>query len=133
MNNRGWGLNEMLVLCFILVVALFISATMFQNIINKTDNSNVNYDAKYQALEVELTNASKTYFKAHFDPDTNTVMVVITVSQLLKDGSLDHFKDPKDSSISCSGYVIKEENTYTPYITCGNNYSSLNYTTVLDQ
>jgi len=82
----------------------------------------------YDDIENSMVKAAKKYYETNKNllPTQNDGTVKVTISTLIDAEVLDDFKDPKDSSKSCSGYVevtkIDEEYSYMPFLTCEGNY-----------
>lgn len=134
MNNKGWSLNEMLVLCLVLIIALFIAAIFINNVVddlNNPNNQNKDYTAAYIAKEALMVSAAKEYWNDN-EPNLNDGTLTITVKTLIAKDYLTVIKDPQDSSLTCTGYVIISNN-YAPYLICGANYMTSGYTSLLDK
>lgn len=82
----------------------------------------------YDEIENSMTDAAKKYYETNKKllPTQNDGTAKVTISTLIEAEVLEEFKDPKDSSNSCSGYVevtkIDEEYSYIPFLTCEGNY-----------
>lgn len=82
----------------------------------------------YSNIEDSMIKAAKQYYETNKNllPTQNDGTVKVTISTLIEAEVLEEFKDPKDSSNSCSGYVevtkIDEEFSYIPFLTCKGNY-----------
>ena len=63
MNNKGWGLKEMLVLCIVLIGALIIAAiiiiTNFFSLINQKNinGSKIDETRTYNSMELQMITA----------------------------------------------------------------------------
>lgn len=130
LNNKGWGLQTMMIFVLILMICLVVIAAMINNTFKDvTGNSSYNY----AILEDKLKDASKKYIEKNNISINEGNNYTITVNKLQKAGYL---KELKDNEIKCTGYTIIEKNkdklTYKPYIRCGSNYKTKNYTSVLD-
>lgn len=142
MNNKGFGLPEVLVFIgismFILVVTTIYCNThgLFSNnesvnvlkkeepvIDNNSNNESIVPNKQlvpneYKKLEEQLKDKAITY---SFDKDESTI---ITLDKLNI-----NLIDPVDSSIKCNGYVVykSDDNTFIPYINCPGMYVTENY------
>lgn len=82
----------------------------------------------YSNIEDGMIKAAKKYYEINKKllPTQNDGTVKVTISTLIEAELLDEFKDPKDSSNDCSGYVevtkVDEEYSYLPFLTCKGNY-----------
>ncbi|MBE6159961.1 MAG: hypothetical protein E7157_02815 [Lactobacillales bacterium] len=140
MNNKGFGLPEVLLFVGISMFVLIIIAIYINNnIINNSDifpkkievkstnytlvPNNFNIPKEYQTLENKLKKASKKY---KFNKKEN---VIISLNKLKKAGLISKLTDPNDKNILCNGYVIynSELKEYKPYINCNGMYSTNNY------
>ena len=134
MNNKGWGLNEMLALCVVLIIALFIASIFIDKALNENNITNLetkDYTQAYIAREIDMVSAAKEYWSDN-KFELNDGVLSVTIKTLIAKDYLAVIKDPKDSSLACSGYVIISNN-YAPYLTCGTNYATSGYTAVLDK
>ena len=129
LNNRGWGLQAMMVCILILMIALVIVAVIveknFKNLINPINNES------YASLEEKVVDAAKIFHKNNYqnlDDDE-----VISIKALKRNDLLDDIKDIKDNK-SCSGYVVIRKDdklNYKAYIKCS-NYTTKGYSSNLD-
>lgn len=147
MNNKGFGLQELLVFIglfmFILVAvaiywkAKFGSNKLYEDPIQIEENQKTKVDVEpiqieipkeYKNLEEKLVNASKKYA---FDRNKNNI---ITLKQLQNSNLIGKLVDPNDSSVVCDGYVIYNSNTfvYNPYINCTGMYVTESYNSELN-
>lgn len=138
MNNKGFGLSEMLGILFVFVVCiliiLIISAKSFKGVI---PNSTVNYQADssdkdtaelnrvdYTQFESKMEKSAKEYLESRNSFSTEQ----ITMDELIASNNLDPIIDPikKDT---CFGYVIHsiEENTFKAYLRCPGSYRTIGY------
>ncbi len=112
-NNHGWGLREMLFLCaillfFVLIVAVLVSQ-LYGNLERNTRDNEKN--SSYAHVETLLKNAARKYVKKTND----------TSSIILSDDLISEYISLEDLTVNndiCEGYVVYENNTYTPYISC---------------
>ena len=73
LNNKGWGLKEMILLSCVILVAVFVAAIMINNLYkdldmningnntSNTSNSSQNKDEKYATIERNLLSAARKY------------------------------------------------------------------------
>ncbi len=130
LNNKGWGLQTMMVFVLILMICLVIVAAIFNDTFKDiTGDSSYNHSI----LEDKLKDASKKYVEKNKISINEGNNYTITVSKLQK---LGYLQELKDNEIKCTGYTIvekeKDKLIYKPYIRCGSNYKTKNYTSVLD-
>ncbi|MBE6149281.1 MAG: hypothetical protein E7170_00985 [Firmicutes bacterium] len=129
LNNKGWGLQTMMIFVLILMICLVIIAALVNNTFKDITGTSYNYSI----LEDKLESASKKYVEKNNISVNEGSNYTITVSKLQKSGYLTELKD---NEIKCTGYTIvekeKDKLVYKPYIRCGSNYKTKNYTSVLD-
>ena len=130
MNNKGWGLSDMLFICAILVFALLVAVIVYYN----TFGNSLAYDeptistSNYAGLELKAENAAYSYVNSNSLETEDTVE--ISISKLINDGYLEKFVDDNDTK--CSGYVLYDGVDYNAYIKCGSNYTTSGYSSSLD-
>lgn len=142
MNNGGWGLRAMLVMCFILALAIVISATIisqnFGELLpdgNEDINENYNSKAKtYSAYESDIRVAGKKYIFEKYNTVDDIGGIVVTVNKLVSTGYMDEIVDINYNK--CSGYLYVSQSgivyNYDAYIKCGDDYQTPGYNKVLD-
>lgn len=153
LNNKGWGLQELMVGLGILFFSLLLIVILInknfkelENTLNqnKTESeSNQNrivedetYDS-YKEIENKMITAAKEYnndvYGSALQEGDN---LTVTVKSLVRAHYLDNITDIKDDNITCSGYVtfIKKgvNVTYSPYLKCDNKYKTKGYLERLD-
>ena len=107
LNNRGWGLQLMMVFILILMLALVIISVL-SNKLNKAFNE------EYVKYEEEIVVSAKNYFELNKD------LELVTIKKLIDDKYLNNKKE-----LNCTGYVIKSI-SYKAYIKC-DNYTTVGY------
>ncbi len=135
MNNKGFGLQEVLVFIgvsmFILVVIAIYINREFKNI-NNNNIQNIEQDItgyqpsmikapkEYQDIENRMKEAAIKYNNSE---DENTV---ISLKQLQNSNLIGKIYDPNDNSILCDGYVTYQsiDKSYTPYVYCKGMYTT---------
>ena len=118
LNNKGWGLREMMIISAILLVFLLFAAYYIYVLYNNLDEDKAGVYAK---LELKLQTAAVKYVK---DNNIKKGKAIISLDDLQDAGYIDMFTDPKDDK--CNGYVIYENNDYDSYISC-NYFTSSGY------
>ncbi len=143
MNNRGWGLNVMLVFTGILLLALIIVIVEIQNNFKKLE---ANYEENssqteesikptyttYEDIEFALIKSAGSYVRKYYSEDfLEGDYITVPLSVLQKEKFIGPIYDIKDETTACTGYVgfIKQEGIidYEPYIKCGKNYTTKGY------
>lgn len=125
MNNRGWGIQAMLVLAFILILALFISAMLIKQHLSILVNENAKYIEKYQSFETLLEISAKEYVQDKYSNLGNDSLT-IEYSTLRSNKYIIKLIDPETTK-ECDGYVKVENNNYNSFISCDSNYKTSGY------
>ena len=115
LNNKGWGLRQMLIMSSIIFIFLLIAAYYIYALYNNLD---VQTGKQYATLEFELQTAAVNYHMQY--PNDN----IITLSELKNKGIISIFTDSNDKD--CNGYVIVNQTDYKSYISC-EFYTTKNY------
>lgn len=159
LNNRGWGLQELLVglgvlfFCLLLIVSL-INRNFKQlgDTINRIDQSkqdksptteeeNPKTEEKefrsYKEIEISLISAAKKYSEDIYGDDLQEGdNITVTVRSLIREQYLEKISDLEDENVICSGYVTFSKHgnhvSYNPYLKCGNHYKTSGYLERLD-
>lgn len=145
MNNKGFGLPEVLVFIgismFILVVTTIYCNThdIFngnyieeENIVKQEEVESTDIDIvpNKQVIPTEYTKLEEQLKKSAYDYNFDKKETIIISSKKLNIDLI----DPIDNTIECSGYVVykSNNNTYTPYINCPGMYVTENYNSELE-
>lgn len=115
LNNKGFGLKEMIILSSILI---FVLLFMAYYIIVLYKNFDDGAKGNYAILENRIKNAAIKYVDEYEHSN------IVTLNELKTAEILDFFTDKNDNN--CDGYVIVEDMTFTPYIKCP-NYTTKGY------
>jgi len=118
LNNRGWGLQAMMVLVLVLMIALILVAIM----IEKNFGNIVGNDSHTIKLEERAVTAAKKYQKKY--PVDNNEQQRVSIEKLIDEKLLDKLYY---EGTSCTGYVNYTENDYHAYIKCGSKYTTKGY------
>lgn len=128
MNKKGVTLVELLAVIVILGIILTITIPGVAKIIKKAGMDAFNTDLN------SLKKAAENYYKANTNllPINMYEKKVISLDYLVKNEYIDKIKKPKDSSITCTGYVIVrmpqlKKYTYDPYLNCEDEFISKDY------
>ena len=152
MDNKGWGLPEMLILSAIIIFALMIAVinikklgnnieansskiTKEENVITSNEegptsdepDSSLQTDIKnndsYVDIENKMIKASQQYIEQNFTIEDN-ITIIVDESHLIEQDSTLSDDMSKDN---CGGYVkVTNDNInfyYTPYLKCDNYVS----------
>ncbi len=131
MNNKGWGLSDMLVLCAILVFALLVAVIVYYNTFGDSfieDKPTISA-SDYAGLELKAENAAYSYVNDNSLTTEDTIKV--SISKLIDEGYLEKLND--SNNVRCTGYVLYDGKDYNAYIKCGSNYKTSGYTSSLDE
>lgn len=141
LDNRGWGLREMLIYSSILLLFLLIASfrmSALYNDINSTkdepetfveeknssekgSSEKSSYDLKYYYdYEDKMIQATREYLKMHeYNVEVQTLK--IDLSTLIDLDLIDKLYD-KDSNVRCEGYVMvtfeSDKDVIKPYLMC---------------
>lgn len=152
MNRKGFGLTEMIIIMFTLILCLVIVVIIYnKNFKNLSNNESTDKElrmnsietvdklndyekdeiidedkTKYNELEEKIENAAKLYIDNNYALKNNKI--IITVNELIKDEYISELKNPKDKKKTCKGYIIYNgNNKYASYIKCSDDYETDNY------
>lgn len=147
LNNKGWGLQELLLGIGILFFGLLIVVSLINRnfkrlappVPTESDQKRPvqkEYES-YKEIEAAMKKAAIQYNKTIYGADLQEGdNITVTLKSLVRDDYIEQVYDIKDSKIVCSGYVtfIKENNkvTYSPYLKCGKKYKTKGYLERLD-
>ena len=149
LNNRGWGLQAMLVGVLVLMIALVIIAILvqktFDDIMNPINNNQSGFNHKveekseyksYEEIENAIITAAKKYQSKYYDDILDGEKISVTLRNLQKEKLIGEINDIKNDEIVCSGYAIfiNDENKviYDAYIKCDENYETIGYQEIYD-
>lgn len=137
LNNRGWGLQVMMIFVLILMIALVVIAVLvnqtFSDITGPTKDPIVNPgndDISYKDLEKELLDAVKDYQEIHYEASSlEGEMITVSLDKLQKENLIDEIEDIKTSR-PCTGYGTFELKSgkivYNAYLKC-DHYKTSGY------
>lgn len=132
LDNKGWGLNEFLLIIlafsFCLLIVLVLCNQLIGKETKKTNNETIFSGEKsdigdYIDLEDRITEQAKLYNNSETE-DT----VIIKLDNLVKNGYIKKVVDPKNNK-ECSGYVVYngQKKEYKTYLSCPGNYQTSDY------
>jgi len=124
MNNKGFGLPEVLAFIGISLFSLVVIAVFFKKEYNnqlygkRSDNIiEAKVDSKYyENLEMKL---KKSAMESKLDVN------VITLRELKENNYIDSLED--ENGNSCDGYVLINNGQYNSYINCNEIYTSIGF------
>ena len=127
LNNHGWGLREMLFICAGIILCVLFVAAMVNNLYSEITPATGGETSRpststntYEKVEKRLESAAKLYHRRHEEIGN------LIISDDLLDEKYLTTEDLTVNNDFCSGYVIVENNVYTPYISC-ENYETEGY------
>ena len=116
LNNKGWGLTQMLIMNAILIFLLLVVSYYIYVFYNRLGTDDA---SEYYNLEIKLKSAALLYSK-----NNNSKSGKVSLNTLRQLGYIDNFNDA--NNIECNGYVIYNDDQYLSYIRCkdfvSNNY-----------
>lgn len=144
MNERGWGLPEMLAFCSILLLGFFSAVVVAKknfgqlfeedekvNLTNDITNMQIINLPKEEAKEVVI---SYDYYEGllkkaaiNYHKNNNGDKKLITLSELIEKNYIKEIHDPNEFENICNGYVIYFNSEYNPYLRCIGNYATEGY------
>lgn len=150
-NNYGFGIIEMLIIMFSALLILIVCTIVYninfkyeknpnEDVMPSITSNNENTDkiedyekieekeidkSKYKLLEDELTNAAKIYILNNYPILDDKI--IVSLNKLIENNYIDKLVDPDDKKNTCNGYVIYNDNNYSSYINCNDNYISEGY------
>lgn len=141
LDNRGWGLQELIVGLSVLVFCLFLAVILISRNFKELGGTlmDVNepiqsrpteHDNTYKQLEYKVVEACKVYQKEMYSDLHEEDKLTVTLKTLVRDQYLD------EENHGCTGYVTFEKTNgsiiYTPYLKCGKKYQTKGYLEMLD-
>ena len=126
LNNRGWGLNQMLILCAILLMFLMVAVffiVQLSDSLGDVFQESIVGGLSYTTVEENIEYATEDYMEKYYEYEIGTGTITVTVDNLLK---YDMIKDinlkPGEEADSCTGYSLvekkKEKLIINAYIKC---------------
>lgn len=130
LNNHGWGLNEMLIYCGILLFFLIVAIFFIIQLSNSLGDA-LKDNVSYTMVEENIEEATASYMELYYKEDVGTGTITVTTDNLIKYNLLNLSSlKPTEENESCKGYaLVKNQNdalVITPYIKC-DNYESNGY------
>ena len=125
MNNRGWGLSEMIILSCILVGFLLLVVVLVNQLYSGVEQmefeNNEKYGYSYKDIEQNLKDAAKRYYRK------NNTLVMITSEELLNEEYITISKLTPIDGEPCIGYVnVVDNKNFEAYISC-EDYETAGY------
>lgn len=127
LNNRGWGTKEMITMTAFLFIMLGISWYFISKLYDGmlTRNAVTIESSYYKYMENSIKDAAIDYYT-----DNNLTEPAILSYNLLR--SMGYISNIKDFfNLTCTGYVIVNDNSYKPYIRC-KDYKTPGYSAELE-
>lgn len=154
MNNRGWGLEAMILWCAVLGILLIVATVMINSSINnmynntnssssvikkedktptkEEDDNKKDNEEVYSSYLEKMTSASKLYIEREYNDSLEQIdNMYLTTTFLINNDYLLRLVDPSNNSLECIGYVevkyTNNEVNYKPYLKCGSDYETTGY------
>lgn len=131
MNNRGWGLQAMIGMICLLMLALVVIAIIINSKLSFLFDTTA---VTYTDLEIRVEESLKQYKDKYYSNLDNGEAVNVKVSTLEHKGLLASLTDAKKNKCTGYGKISKENNafSYDAYIKCGSDYQTEKYNPELD-
>ena len=139
MNNKGFGIRDVIVFLAIVCLCILISMVIFRRTFTELFDSNRNIgDETYSSIEKDLERIARTYTDNYYgkileDGDSG----VVTIRDMQGENLLTLVRDITDDNVICSGYVTFNRadgvTSYKTYLKCGNNYETDGYQSKYDE
>ena len=154
MNNKGFGLADMIIFIVVSLIVLIICVVYYDNKFGnkKINDNNTEYkiigesntkeqkqieekikeeeklskeEKKYNILKEKLINAATLYVSEKYTGITDKM--IINLNTLIELNYIEQLNDPFNDDITCNGYIIYNGvDKYDVYLKCG-EYVSENY------
>lgn len=144
MNQKGFGMNEMIAFLFVVLVSFIIATSAYNKIISKEkikkdtdpvsnsvteaeEQSVPTFDVQsYQVLEDMIAKKSREYF-VHNSQDVK--IDYVPLQTLIQNEYIGNVSAIDDETQECTGYVeyLKVNERYKTYLNCGEYYQTAGY------
>lgn len=133
LNNRGWGIQTMMICSLVLMIALVIIVVIVDTkvgyLFGIEPKDNIIETTNYEEMESELLTATKKYQQKYYKNSlVDDDKIVVTSRKLIEENLLENNK--------CTGYGIfhkeKGEIKYSSFIKCGISYQTNGYRDALN-
>jgi len=138
MNNKGWGLQAMILWCAVLGILLIVATVTINSSINNLYNGNGKYSNGSSVIKKEeveedketekeepkeeekddkdyldyldiMVDASKKYIEKNYKDDyANADHLKLSTKMLINNDYMERIVDPNNSSLECVGYIAVE-------------------------
>lgn len=120
LNNRGWGLREMLILSAVLIfffcLAIYFIYLLYSSLELDLNNSDYVEVKQYEALEETIEKSAKEYLEDINQP--LDIEIIIDAEDLINAGYMEDIIDP-NSDNACDAYVkVNANSDIKAYIKC---------------
>ena len=134
MNEKGFGLNEFVIIFAVGFICILIISSIYQSIVPNAEMQSEPEKEKitYKDLEDELKQAAERYQNDTYSGNSSeTAIWELSYSMLRKEKYLEKLIDPNDKNTECTGYVEFIQDgakiSYKPFLKCGTNYQTDGY------
>ena len=141
MNQKGFGMTEVIAFLFVIMLSLIIVAISYRKIMSNNKLMDhtftpevTNYKTpvptldvtSYQALENLIAEKSKDYFE-HNSQDVK--IDYVPLQTLIQNEYIGNVNAVDDENVDCTGYVeyLKINERYKTYLSCGEYYQTSGY------
>lgn len=139
MNDKGFGLRDVIVFLAIVCLCILISMVIFRRTFTELFDSNQGMsDETYESLEKDLERLGRTYTDNYYGKILeNGDSGIVTIRDMQGENLLTVVRDIDDDNVICSGYVMFERTSgvtnYNAYLKCADNYVTKGYQSKYDQ
>ncbi len=121
-NNHGWGMNEMIVFCCILIGFLLLVVILVNSLYSDLSKTEKKIEEEqgfsYKEVESHLKDAAKKYYRDNKGEELEYINAedLLNLNYISKEQLT-----PSKENDYCTGYVtITDEVVFRSYITCDN-------------
>ncbi|MEG0266181.1 MAG: hypothetical protein RR659_00880, partial [Bacilli bacterium] len=155
MNNKGFGIPQILAFAILTIVVIYffnvfvtsisglfdrnLKYANYKNVYKKflTSSSIVvpkketNEFSSYEEMEIKIADSSKSYIEALQFKIEEDKAIYVNLDTLKEKGFIEPLKDLTNPAVYCLGYAkiinTKDLIIYKGYLMCGNNYKTIGY------
>ncbi len=132
-NNHGWGLNQMLILCAIILFFLLVAVFFILQLSNGVGEifREIQGQVTYVTVEENVKSAASEYIEKYYHEEIGSGTITVTTNNLKEYNLLNESElQPSEEKTTCKGYaLVSKENgelQFTPYIVC-DHYATEGY------
>jgi hypothetical protein len=132
LNNRGWGLCQMIIYCAILFFFLMVAVVLIIQLSSILQNVNIAGITTYSDIEDNVILAANNYIEKYYKEEIGTGTITITTDNMLNYKTIKETDLlPTEEDKACSGYALVKKNSddtlnISSFIKCS-NYETVGY------